>query len=48
MACAGTFYTTGYFGVALTVVIIFITVLTGLAVAVPMNLGLKNLKSMEY
>ncbi len=38
----------GYFWVALAIVITFITVLTGIAVTVPMNLGLRNLKSLEY
>ncbi len=38
----------GYFWIALIIVIILISVLTGIAVAVPMTLGLRNLKSLEY
>ncbi len=38
----------GYFWFALAFVIILILTLTGIAVAVPMFLGLKNLQSLEY
>ncbi len=38
----------GYFWFALVSVIILILALTGMAVALPMLLGLRNLKSLEY
>ncbi|MGC8846990.1 MAG: putative ABC transporter permease subunit, partial [Candidatus Hydrogenedens sp.] len=42
------FTSPGYFWFALVFVIILIVTLTGITIALPMSLGLKNLKSLEY